>query len=1271
MRWMLVFPAVGLICAGVSFGAETAERATMSRFLTRIPLSFERNAGQAVYNSAGWIGHADGYRVLLSATGATIVPEAPGRTDAVRMLLADGRPDARAKALEPLPGKTSYLIGRDPKRWIRDLETYGRVEYREVYPGVDVTWYGNQGQLEYDFLLKPGADPSRIRVRFEGVQKLALEAGGDVRVETAAGPMTLRVPEVYQEIAGTRRRVAGRYVLRTAHEIAFDLAGYDKSRPLVVDPTLVYGTYFGGGLNVISMATDSSGNVYIAGLTQTGLPPVNALQPAMLGANDIWLAKFNPAGTSLIYSTYVGGSGGENTLSSQSLAATSAGELIATGLTFSVDFPLFKPVQSQGPVNPALYCLPFAFKLNANGNGFVYSTYLGGNPPDGAAGWAVAIDSAGNAYIAGETDGTFATTPGVYQSVYGGGWSDAFVVKLDPTGALLYSTMLGGAGLDYAVALKVDSVGNAYLAGLTSSTAFPSHPPGAVTTNAGLLDTFVAKLSPDASTVNWLTFLGGTGDDIPAALARDAASGQVYVAGHTNSVDLPTTAGVIQPAAHGPQQGFVASVNPGGMSFGFVTYLGGGKEDVIRALALTSSGLVVGGSASSPSLPISNAIQPAFAGGTPSFFASTNYGASWKAADTGLPASVIGVAPDPSVPGAVLAASGDDFEWFRSTNRGASWTRTALASGFLWWHSTAAQVVRAAASPSVLYITYPFGGGLNDSSVLNPHNNNFLAFGSNDNGATWRHLASPVPDASDILAGIAVSPMDPNEIVEISTAGRVFQSTDGGAHFTQVSIVGGPSWGYPQAVAGSPDGSIYVGACNFFKSPDFGSTWTVGQWIGFCVGNIAVSPSNPQVVYAGSAWNDPLLLYRSRDAGATWTQVTSPSVGGPLGSVLVVAPSNPNVVYAASGKQVTVSKDGGATWSSAVSLPSNIWTIAVSPQNPAVVYAGTYSVSDGFAAKLSTDGRTLPWSTFYSGGSGASVNAVAGAGSGAVWIAGGASAGLPITHNAYSLNAYGGTAFLARVSDATAACAYSLGAGSVLAYGAATTSVTVTAPSGCTWTATPSGSWIKISSGSSGAGSGIVSAALAANQTGATRAGSISVGGKTFAIKQAASSCTYSLSGDVNVPASGGTVEIAVTAPARCSWNTIPGSPFVSIVSGGSGSGNGAVTLALPANEGVQWLTPTAQIGSQTVALQQANACDYTLSPQSLDAAAGSGSMTVTAKLPGCSWSPQSDSPWLSVSGSGKGSGTFLYSITENDTGASRTANVTLDHQVFPVTQTP
>lgn len=864
-----ILSLMGLICAGGIVAAGVADRTAAEKMLNGMPLSFERNAGQLAVRSAEWVGRANGYRVALDATGATVLPSAAARRDVVRMEFVNARRQAGGRPLEPLPGKANYLAGRDPARWIQNLQTYRRVEYDGVYEGVDVAWYGNQGQLEYDFLVRPGADTNRIRVRFEGTRKLALDENGDVRIETAAGAMKLRLPAVYQEAAGVRKRIEGRYRLRGANEIGFELAAYDKSKPLVIDPTLVYGTYF-GAVNMRAIATDAQGNVYIGGYVDQsaagGLPVVNAMQGSVLGSQNGFVVKFDPTGTVVLYSTYIGGSGSDTLLG---IAVDASGEVIATGSTSSTDFPLVNPEQSQ---RDATHESAFAFKLNAAGSAFVYSTYIGAS----ASNWgAVATDAAGLSYITGNAAASFTTTPGAAQTTFGGGASDAFAVKLGADGKLIYATLLGGSGDDDGMAIAADSQGNAYVAGATQSTSFPGNPPGAKAGSGGGTDTFVAKLTPDGSAVAWLALLGGSGDDSPAALVRDANSGTLYVAGSTTSADLPTTAGVVQPSSNGPKQGFVASLAADGMSFGFVTYLGGQKEDSIAGLALASSGqLALIGSTTSSGFPSVNAIQPTFGGNSVSLYKGANAGASWTPADTGLPGSVMALSVDPSNPGTILAAVGPtasfSFGVLRTTNGGASWTsagaRTPVAS---WSSNGIAQFLRSPANPAVVYLAYTDAAAHGPGAAWNW----FVAFGSSDGGATWHALAQPQAPPSNYLgglAGIAVSTTDANTLVEIDQNRNVYRSTDGGASFTLVST-------FPEtiqnggAVAAGPNGTLLVGTSAFIReSPDFGTTWPTQLFLG--ANNFVTSPSNPSVIYmlGGASSLSIYGLFKSTDGGLTW-----------------------------------------------------------------------------------------------------------------------------------------------------------------------------------------------------------------------------------------------------------------------------------------------------------------------------------------------------------------------------------------------------------------
>ncbi|MGA3029070.1 MAG: SBBP repeat-containing protein, partial [Bryobacteraceae bacterium] len=1241
-----------ILLAGISnlMGATAEDRRPAMVATAQVPLSFER----ATSGNTRWTARGNGYRLAVGAADV----EVGLRDEQLRILFVGANAKAPSEGLNALAGKVNYFVGNDPKRWLRDIPTYGRVRYSGVYPGVDMVWYGKQGRLEYDLGLQPGADASRIAMRFEGARKMAVEASGDLRVEMAGGSLSLKLPEVYQEGSGGRKRIGSRYELRAGNEVGFHLGAYDKSRPLVIDPTLVYGSYLGSAFSINAMTTDILGNVYVGGYAGAGLATVNAFQPGMMGGSDAFVMKFDPTGTTVLYSTYIGGSSFDEITS---VAVDSSGELVATGTTDSKDFPLVNAAWSTFDTSSNQNAI--VLRLSADGSTLVYSTYLSSR-----FGATVALDGSGSAYVAGDTDASAVATSGAWQTVYGGGFQDAFVAKLGPAGALVYLTFLGGSGYDEGTQITVDSLGNAYVTGYTDSVSFPNSPPGVHTTNSGGQDVFIAKVSSDGSSVPWLTFLGGTGDDetsYSGTLVRDSSSGILYVAGSTTSADLPTTAGVLQPSPNGPAQGFVASVNPDGMSFGFVTYLGGRKEDSINAITETPSGqLVVAGSSSSYDLASVSAIQPAFVGNGISLFESANSGGSWTASDSGLPASVLALAGDPSSATTILALSPWPLSVFRTTNGGASWLAEPL-SGHMWsWlGSPAFSFFRSPANPSVVYVYFPFSEGPPPDT---------LVFRSVDDGATWTGLTNP--DSSEWMDGVAFSATDANTLVEVFENGSVYQSTDGGLTFNPLpSLTSYPcevSWEGP--LASSPDGSFYLGTYSgICKSTDNGSTWSLLAGSS-AIGNpaaVAVSANTPSVLYA---MNQSGAVYSSPDGGVTWNPGTSP--GGSVNK-LVVAASNPQVVYAAGSGGVFVSTNGGGTWSPAANLPFSVSAIAVSPLNPAVVYAGGSTASDGFVAKLSADGKNLLWSTFYTGSNGSYPDSVASVASGDVWIAGGtSSADLPVTANAYSAHSANGASFLARISDATASCSYYLNPPSWISYGAETLGFAVTSPSGCAWTASPSdSSWITIQTGAAGTASGTVSAALTANSTSSTRTGNINVGGQAFGITQAASSCAYQLDNTtVNLPAAGGNFVVHLTAGPGCPWSVIPQDSFVSVVSGGSGTGNGTITLSIPPNAGVQFVSTQVRIATQTLEISEADACTFVVSPLTIGMEAASGSINVTTNFDGCPiYASVGYLDWLTITNPRTpGSGTLGYTVTANNTGAPRTAQLTIDNRQFTLTQT-
>ncbi len=305
--------------------------------IARIPFSFERNEGQVADRDADWLVHSDRYRILIGAAGATVQPLASAQ-HGIRMVFSHSRAGAESSALDPLPGRVNYLIGPDPRRWVRDVPTFRKVLYRDVYDGVDVSWYGSEGRLEYDFVVHPGADTRRIGLRIEGARRLALEPGGDLRIETSDGPLTLRAPSVYQESSGARQRIESGYVLRADSEVGLALGAYDRSRVLTIDPTLVYaGWFYAQSASVTALARDPQGNLYVGG-NALGLMTVNAFQAGTEGQSSPFVIKLDPTGATMLYATFVGGG---NLIG---LAVDSNGYAVGTGA--GPNFPLVNPAQS-------------------------------------------------------------------------------------------------------------------------------------------------------------------------------------------------------------------------------------------------------------------------------------------------------------------------------------------------------------------------------------------------------------------------------------------------------------------------------------------------------------------------------------------------------------------------------------------------------------------------------------------------------------------------------------------------------------------------------------------------------------------------------------------------------------------------------------------------------------------------------------------------------------------------------------------------------------
>ena len=622
----------------------------------RLPLSFEVNQGQTDAE-VKFLSRGKGYTLFLTPKEAVLslkrgqyrsrmldvksVPSlakshkllpksSQSATDienpaVLRIKLIGANPQPDIVGLEELPGKVNYFLGNDPKKWRTKISTFTKVKYKDVYPGIDLVYYGNQGQLEYDFVVAPGADPKMIKFEIKGAEKLELNARGDLLINTGHGEIRQYKPLVYQEISGSKQIVSGQYVLKEKHEVGFQVAMYDASKPLVIDPVLSYSTFLGGsGFNDvgIGVAVDATGAVYVTGATGSpDFPIVDALQPT-IRALDVFVAKFTPDGTALVYSTFLGGSVDDEGID---IALDADGAAYITGDTNSIDFPTINAVQPTfgGGIRPGPIGGPapdaFVAKLMPDGTGLVYSTYLGGSSTDFGA--SIVLDAAGAAYVTGETlSPDFPTVRALQPSL--AGFSNAFVAKFTPNGtAVVYSTYLGGSNSDSVSGIAVNAAGEAHVIGSTFSRDFPTVR-ALQPTFTGTHPVFVAKFAADGAALIYSTYLGGSGNDTGQGIAVDAA-GYAYVTGDTDSPDFPIVH-ALQPTygGFGLSDGFVAKLTADGTELIYSTYLGGRDNDNAAGIAVDAAGAayVTGGTAS-PDFPIVNALQPTLRGGADAFVA--------------------------------------------------------------------------------------------------------------------------------------------------------------------------------------------------------------------------------------------------------------------------------------------------------------------------------------------------------------------------------------------------------------------------------------------------------------------------------------------------------------------------------------------------------------------------------------------------------------------------------------------------------------------------
>ncbi|MEO6183768.1 MAG: SBBP repeat-containing protein, partial [Verrucomicrobiota bacterium] len=631
---------LGLFSSSVAANnPQPLDQVAVIRSHANYPMSFEANQGQ-VDSKVKFLSRGLGYTLFLTPTEAVFTLrrsestgshkrkqlKEKGTGSVLRMALIGANPNPNIHGLGAMGSSANYFLGSDPKEWISNIGESARIQYDEVYPGIDLIYYGNQQQLEYDFIVNPGAAPKNIGLHFTGADEVNITSDGDLRLRLGEREILWHKPIAYQEINGARKSVTCDYILKKS-EIGFQTGEYDASKPLIIDPTLVYSTYLGGSLAdaVRSIAVDSSGNVYVTGETESlNFPTVaGSYRITNSGLNDVFVTKINAAGTARIFSTYVGSKGDDY---GTGIALDSTNNVYVTGGTTSNNFPVVNQYATFGGGEFDA----FIFKLNSTGTTLLYSSYFGAGTYDYAN--AIAVDASGNAYIAGETDAeTFFPAKNSFPGGTGsnGNYLDAFIAKFNPASSgassLVYASVLGNDPDERATAIALDSSANAYLTGEIQTYSdpgialnFPLVSPFQSTFGGGSSDAFVAKVSAAGTTLMFSTYLGGTENDTGYGITVDSTG--VYIVGCTYSANFYNT-NAQQTVKGGGVDSFncdvfVTKLTTNGSSLLYSTFLGGEDQDTAYGVAVDSSGYVyISGATLSEDFPNAGTDQTNFAGG--------------------------------------------------------------------------------------------------------------------------------------------------------------------------------------------------------------------------------------------------------------------------------------------------------------------------------------------------------------------------------------------------------------------------------------------------------------------------------------------------------------------------------------------------------------------------------------------------------------------------------------------------------------------------------
>lgn len=1280
----------------------------------KLPISFEANRGQTD-STVKFISRGSGSTLFLTSNGAVLAVKSASdgavdrgtrsaskpRAGAMRMSMVGANPAPEITGLDRLSGNSNYFRGSDPGKWQSNIPTYARVEYRELYPGVNLVYYGNEQQLEYDFEVAPGGNPSDIRMAFEGVKKVAISADGDLTLRTAGRDIRMHKPSIYQETNGARQTIAGRYVVKGRRQIAFEVGAYDKGKALVIDPVLTYSTFLGGSSYEISrsIALDSAGNAYVTGQTNSFNFPVtiNGYDTTYANYADVFVTKMNADGTQMVYSTYLGGNSDDRSLG---IAVDSSGNAYVTGGTSSTDYPTTPGAFQTGMPGQQYYGDAFVTKLNSDGTALIYSTFLGGMNSDQAN--AIAVDSSGNAYVAGSSySSNFPTTPGAFQTSLSTTYNeDAFVTKLNDSGtALVYSTFLGGAGEDGANAIKVDSSGYAYVTGMTASADFDVTAGSFQTIYGGSSgnynpygDAFATKLNQTGTSLVYSTYLGGNGDDTGYGLAL-ADSGEIYLTGSSTSVNFPTTPGVVR-------------VGNGGMT----KSANGADSWFSDNSGMTSSSVFA--LAIDPSNP--NVVFAGSNGG--GVFKSINGGASWAAINSGLTDLTIKALTIDAAATSTIYLGTYTRGIFRSTNGGTTWR--AINTG---QNGTTVNAIRIdPANSSIIY------AGTNSGM-----------FKTTNGGASWAAANTGLNQGVNVTA-LAIDPITASTLYAgLSSYGSgVMKSTNAGANWS-LSLLSG----YITALAIDPSAPSTVYAATdggIAKSTNGGAAWS-GANTGLAnrsVNAIVLSPDNSATVYAGSANG----VFKSTDGGALW-HPGNIGLSGAVVNTLAIDPATPLTLYCGSnsgGQDAFVTKlnaagtslgystflGGSASdqgYSIAIDASGNAYVTGTTGSQNFPTVRGGYELfggygNDAFATKLNPAGAALIYSTLlggtdYDNGYGIAVDTT-----GSAYVTGSTqSQNFPTTDGAFQRvkNSYDADSFVTKIAvlpslTAELGVAMTTQNGSYVAGSSFTYDVTVTnngpelatsvtltdeLPDSLVFTGCNSQSGGSCSHAGNSASFVISSLDVGASATVQLYAYvSCSIGDNTMISNTVTVDSSATDSNPSNnsatatisatnfgttisptsqlYPQNGGSGTVFVNSGQNCLWSAVSNVGWATITNS-SNCCSGYVNYTVASNpDGPR--SGTMTIAGQTFTVSQAG-CFFPLARdhQSFAGNGGTDTVNVTATFGSCAWTASTTSTFIHITSgsSGTGNGVVQYSVDANPGTINRSDTITIAGQTFTVYQ--